>query len=180
MTEIQKITKRPERCIGAHGFNPPHLIRLVELIPGDATADHTVKRTFPFMQDLGKVPIVVKKEVAAYLGNRIQKNVFQASYDIVESGIASVEDVDQALTAGLGIRWAIYGPFLVTFFNSPSHLMKNIRVRGLVKQGIADYDFLQDKSFEELVRWRDHKLIDLLRVLEHLPPHGGNKSPVNE
>ncbi|MFQ6076731.1 MAG: 3-hydroxyacyl-CoA dehydrogenase family protein [Candidatus Bathyarchaeia archaeon] len=169
MTEIQKVTKRPGRCIVAHPFNPPHLIPLVELVPGEATSESTVKRTFQFMKSLGKVPIVVKKEVSWYLANRMQLGVFQEADDIVNSGVASVEDVDRALSTGPGIRWAIYGPYLVRYFNTPSHLWQRRTRPEMVEQGYEEYSLLKGKSFDDMVRWRDSKLIDILRVLGHLP-----------
>jgi 3-hydroxypropionate dehydrogenase (NADP+) len=169
MTEIQKATGSPGRCIGAHGFNPPHLIPLVELVPGEATSEQTVERTFRLMEGLGKVPIVVKKEVAWYLGNRMQNSVFQAAYDIVDSGIASVEDVDLAMSTGLGIRWALYGPFLVSYFNTPSHLGRRRRTSGLVTKGYEEYSLLKGRSFDDMVRWRNSRLIDILHILGHLP-----------
>ena len=169
MTEIQKVTKHPERCIGAHGFNPPHLIPLVELVPGEAASKATVERTYQLMEGIGKVPIVVKKEVAWYLGNRLQNSVYRAAYDIVDSGIASVEEVDLAMSTSLGIRWALYGPFLVSYFNTPSHLGQRSRTSGLVAEGYHDYSLLKGKSFDDMVRWRNNRLIDILSVLDRLP-----------
>jgi 3-hydroxyacyl-CoA dehydrogenase len=169
ISEIQKAANGPERCVGVHGFNPPHLIPLVEIVPGDLTSSMTVDRTVTLMKDIGKVPIVVKKEVSAYLSNRIQYSVIKEARDIVESGIASVEEVDLAMSTGLGLRWALYGPFLVAYFNTPSHLTKNYNLSGLVAEGLEDYSLLKDKSFDDMVRWRNSKLLDVLRVLELLP-----------
>ena len=169
ISEIQKAVKNPGRCIGAHGFNPPHLIPLVEIIPGETTSDQTVDRTRSLMKSLGKVPIVVKKEVSAYLGNRMQYSVNQAARDIVESGIASVEEVDLAMSTGLGLRWALYGPFMVSYFNTPSHLIKRYDHSGLVADGLEDHSMLKGKSFDDLVRWRNSKLIDVLRAVDRPP-----------
>jgi len=169
ISEIQRAAKRPERCVGAHGFNPPHLIPLVEIVPGDMTSSVTVDRTFSLMKAIGKVPIVVKKEVSAYLSNRIQYSVIKEARDIVESGIASVEEVDLAMSTGLGLRWALYGPFLVAYFNTPSHLIQRYDHSGLVAEGLEDYSLLKDKSFDDMVRWRNSKLLDVLRVLELIP-----------
>lgn len=169
ITEIQKATERPERCIGAHGFNPPHLVPLVEIVPGEATSPETVERTRALMEGLGKTPVVVRKEVAGYLGNRIQSAVLQAARDIVESGIATVEEVDLAVSTGIGLRWALYGPFAVTYFNTPSHLIDRYGLSGLVAEGFQEHSLMKGKTFDEMVRWRDGKLIDMLRVLEHLP-----------
>jgi 3-hydroxypropionate dehydrogenase (NADP+) len=166
ITEIQKATERPERCIGAHGFNPPHLVPLVEIVPGEATSPETVERTRALMESLGKTSIVVRKEVAGYLGNRIQSAVLQAAQDIVESGIATVEEVDLAVSTGIGLRWALYGPFAVTYFNTPSHLIDRYGISGLVAEGFQEHSLMKGKTFDEMVRWRNGKLIDMLRVLE--------------
>ena len=169
ITEIQKAVKNPERCVGAHGFNPPHLIPLVEIVPGEMTSERTVERTRSLMEGMGKVPIVVRKEVSAYLGNRMQYSVNQAARDIVESGVASVEEVDLAMSTGLGLRWALYGPFMVSYFNTPSHLIQRYDRSGLVAGGLEGHSMLKGKTFEELVRWRDGKLIDVLRAVDRLP-----------
>jgi carnitine 3-dehydrogenase len=169
MSIIQKVTEKPERCIVAHPFNPPHLIPLVEIVPGERTSETTIRRTALFMKSLGKVPIVVRKEVSGYLANRLQRGIMQQAEDIVKSGIATVEDVDRALSTGPGVRWAIYGKYLQDYFNTPSHLMRNKHMSGLVAKGYEEYGLLRGKSFDEMVRWRDSKLIDVLRVLGHLP-----------
>ena len=169
MSIIQKVTEKPERCIVAHPFNPPHLIPLVEIVPGECTSETTVRRTVLLMKRLGKVPIVVRKEVSGYLANRLQRGIMQQADDIVNSGIANVEDVDRALSTGPGVRWAIYGKYLQDYFNTPSHLMRHQRRSGLVAKGYEEYSLLKGKSFEDMVRWRDSKLIDILRVLGHLP-----------
>ena len=169
ITEIQKATERPERCVGAHGFNPPHLVPLVEIVPGEATSPETVEGTRALMEGLGKTPIVVRKEVAGYLGNRIQGAVLQAARDIVESGIATVEEVDLAVSTGIGLRWALYGPFAVTYFNTPSHLIDSYGLSGLVAEGFQEHSLMKGKTFDEMVRWRNDKLIEMLRVLEYLP-----------
>ena len=168
ITEIQKATERPERCVGAHGFNPPHLVPLVEIVPGEATSPETVEATRALMEGLGKTPIVVRKEVAGYLGNRIQSAVYQAARDIVESGIATVEEVDLAVSTGIGLRWALYGPFAVTYFNTPSHLIDRYGLSGLVAEGFQEHSLMKGKTFDEMVRWRNGKLIDMLRVLERI------------
>lgn len=172
ITEIQKDMSKPERCVVGHPFNPPHLVPLVEIVPGEATSEETVKRTFQFYKGLGKVPIVIRKEVSGYLANRLQRGLRQQADDIVNSGIASVEDVDKALSTGPGIRWAIYGPYLQSYFNTPSHLGPNVRKNRLserVLTGMEEMSILKGKSFEDMVRWRDSKIIDILRALNRIP-----------
>ena len=116
-----------------------------------------------------------KKEVAGYIANRLQRALNREAHDLVNSGVATVEDVDKALSAGPGIRWAIYGPFLVSYFNTPSHLMHEGALSGMVREGYVEYSLLKGKTFNDMVRWRDSRLIDTLRVLKHLPESGVKK-----
>jgi hypothetical protein len=69
-------------------------------------------------------------------------------------------------------EWAIYGPFLVNYFNTPSHLLRESTPSEVVKVGYEEYPLLKGKTFDDMVRWRDSMLIDLLRVLQYLPEHG--------
>ena len=71
ITEIQKATIRPERCLIAHPWNPPHLMPLVEIIPGERTSPKTVAKTRELMLELGKVPVTQKKETLGAIGNRL-------------------------------------------------------------------------------------------------------------
>ncbi|MFB0558899.1 MAG: 3-hydroxyacyl-CoA dehydrogenase family protein, partial [Candidatus Bathyarchaeia archaeon] len=113
MTEIQRAVElHPERCIVAHPWNPVHLIPLVELSPGELTSRRTVERTCAVMENIGKVPVVLRKEVPGFIANRLSAALWREALDLVDSGVASVEDVDKAVRAGPGIRWAIMGPYL--------------------------------------------------------------------
>jgi hypothetical protein len=127
----------------------------VEIVPGDLTSPETVEATRALMERLGKTPVVVKKEVAGYLGNKIQSAVLQVARDIVESGIATVEEVGLAVSTGIGLRWALYGPFAVTYFNTPSHLIDRYGLSGLVAEGFQEHSLMKGKTFDEMVRWRD-------------------------
>ena len=91
----------------------------------------------------------------------------QKANDSVNSGIVNVEDVDRALSTGPGIWWEIYGKYLQDYFNASSHLMLHQQRSGFVAKGYEEYGLLKGKSFEDMVRWRESKLIDILRVLGH-------------
>jgi len=112
MTEIQKATQRPGRCIIAHPFNPPHIVPLVEIIRGEKTSRETVEATRRFMAGLGKVQVLLNKEVLGYIANGLAAALWREAIDPVENDVASVEDVDKALSAGPGIRWALMGSHL--------------------------------------------------------------------
>lgn len=113
MTKIQQVTRHPGRCLIAHPFNPPHLIPLVELVPGDATDEQSLLTMKDFYEKLGKVPVVLKKPVPGHIANRLAMALWREAVDLVVRGIASVEDVDKALSAGPGLRWAIMGPHMI-------------------------------------------------------------------
>jgi carnitine 3-dehydrogenase len=104
--------KHPERVLVGHPFNPPHLIPLVEVVPGEKTSDEAVERAMAFYTAVGKRPIRVRQEVPGHIANRLQAALWQEAYSLVERGVATVADIDTAISQGPGLRWAILGPFL--------------------------------------------------------------------
>lgn len=113
VTEIAKNAKHPERFIGAHPYNPPHLIPLVELTKGDKTDEHVLDVAKEFYQSIDKEPVVLQKEALGFICNRIQMAVYREVCDLVMNGVCTIEDADKAVTYGPGLRWAIMGPSLV-------------------------------------------------------------------
>jgi 3-hydroxyacyl-CoA dehydrogenase len=104
--------RHPERVVLGHPFNPPHLIPLVEVAGGTRTSVETIERTLAFYRQVGKHPIHLKKEVPGHVANRLQAALWQEALHLVQSGVASVADVDAAIAHGPGLRWALLGPFL--------------------------------------------------------------------
>lgn len=113
ITEIAKDAKYPERFIGAHPYNPPHLIPLVELTRGDKTDSHILEVAKEFYQMIDKEPVVLQKEALGFICNRIQMAVYREVCNLVMNGVCTIEDADKAVTYGPGLRWAIMGPSLV-------------------------------------------------------------------
>lgn len=109
ITEICANAVHPERCIGGHPYNPPHLIPLVELTKNEKTTEENLLLARDFYQSIGKEAVVLNKPCPGYICNRLQLAVFREVIDLVERGVCSVEDADKALTFGPGIRWAIFG-----------------------------------------------------------------------
>ena len=97
------------RCIVAHPFNPPHVINLVELVPGDRTSQETLRQVERFFGAIGKAPVILKQEVAGHIANRLQAALWREAISLVHRGVASAEDVDKALHEGPGVRWALSG-----------------------------------------------------------------------
>jgi len=104
-------TKRPEQVLGTHYYNPPHLVPLVEVIKGDETSEETVTTTVDFMTRVGKRPVVIQRDVAGFIGNRIIAAIYREALAIVEQGIATPQDVDIVVKSSFGRRMGVMGPF---------------------------------------------------------------------
>jgi len=100
----------PSRMVLGHPFNPPHLIPLVEVMGNEKTANGVVEASERFYKSVGKITIRVNKEVPGHVANRLQAAVWREAINLVTSGVANVEDVDKAMWAGPGLRWAAMGP----------------------------------------------------------------------
>ena len=113
ITEIAKHAKHPERFVGAHPYNPPHLIPLIELSKGEKTAEAAINAAKEFFLSCKQEPIVLKKEVLGFISNRIQQAVWREMCELVMRGACTFEDADKAVTFGPGIRWGIMGPGMI-------------------------------------------------------------------
>ena len=111
ITAIAERCLHPERVVTTHFWNPPHLMPLVEIVRGKKTSDDVVTSLRELLTACGKVPVVVKKDTPGQLGNRLQQALVREAVNIVEQGIADVEDVDLAAKAGFGLRLPVYGIF---------------------------------------------------------------------
>jgi 3-hydroxybutyryl-CoA dehydrogenase len=111
ITSIAERCTRRERVLTTHFWNPPHLMPLVEIIRGERTDPDIAAAVIALMKRCGKVPVLVKKDRPGQLGNRLQFALYREAMNIVEQGIADVEDVDTALKNGFGLRLPVYGIF---------------------------------------------------------------------
>jgi ketoreductase RED1 len=110
-TEQALKSSRPERLLVGHPFNPPHLIPLVEVVPGEKTSENTVADAVAFYTALGKVPRVVRKEMPGFVANRLQRAIFRECCYLVIQGVVTVDELDDIVTSSIGLRWAADGPF---------------------------------------------------------------------
>jgi 3-hydroxybutyryl-CoA dehydrogenase len=108
ITEIAAATKRPDRVVGMHFFNPVPLMKLVEVIKGVSTSDETAATTIELARKVGKEPVEVKVDVPGFLANRLMMANAIEAIKLFEQGIASKEDIDKA--AKLGLNYPM-GPF---------------------------------------------------------------------
>ena len=186
ISELQTVMERPGRSLIAHPFNPPHLIPLVELVPGKQTAPKVLAEAKTLFESLGKVPVVLNKEVPGHIANRLQAAVWREAIDLVLKGVASVADVDKAMASGPGIRWAILGPHLIFHLGGGSggikHFIDQVGVSweklwtdmacwtslpaetaDALVSGVEEE--AGDRPLQEIARWHDEKVVQLLDVI---------------
>jgi 3-hydroxybutyryl-CoA dehydrogenase len=110
ITEIAAKAKGRKRIVGTHFWNPPYLIPLVEVVPGDDTSPQTVDATYDLFKSVGKHPVKVKKDVPGFVGNRLQHALWREAISIVDQGIADPATVDEVIRNSFGIRLPVLGP----------------------------------------------------------------------
>lgn len=111
-TKMAQDLQHPERFLGAHFWNPAHLVPLVEIIKGEKTTDIFIERAKKLILNIKKDPILVNKEVVGFVGNRLQFAILREAQYLYETGVASIEDIDKAVQLSIGRRLGVTGPFL--------------------------------------------------------------------
>lgn len=175
------------RFIAAHPFNPPHLVPLVEITGTDV---EVVAGARAFYEAVGRRCIVLRREMPGHIANRLASALYQEAVHLVESGVASVADVDAALCHGPGLRWAIMGPHMAyhlgggeggiaryLHYFSASQLKRwralgtselGPEVQAAIVAGIAEES--AGRTLPELERQRDRALIEALKLRRSAPP----------
>ena len=110
ITKLQAPVSAPERVIGMHWSNPPHIIPMIEVIAGAQTSDATRDWLVRTIRELNLIPVVVKRDVAGFVENRILYAIMREALDLVESGVVDPEDLDRCVSWGIGYKLAIVGP----------------------------------------------------------------------
>jgi len=110
ITKIMEGLKARERALGTHWWNPPYLVPLVEVIGTQWTSQSTIDTTMALHKAIGKTPVHVKKDVAGFVGNRLQHALWREAIALVEHGICDAETVDTVIKAAFGRRLAVLGP----------------------------------------------------------------------
>ncbi|KGC03504.1 3-hydroxyacyl-CoA dehydrogenase, NAD binding domain protein [Burkholderia multivorans] len=163
MSDIQTACEQhPERCLIGHPFNPPHLIPLVELVGGEATDAAVIERAKAFYDALGKVTIVLNKEMAGHVANRLAAALFREVYHLVGEGVVSVADADKAVAWGPGLRWALMGQCLTYHLGGGAGGIAHF-LEHLSGPMTSWWNDLGTPSFDPDV---DRKLIDALRTIQ--------------
>lgn len=110
ITGIAANALHPDRIVGAHFWNPPHLVRLVEIIQAAKTSDKTVEKMMALMTDAGHRAVYVKKDIPGFIGNRLQHALKREAIALVADGVCDAETIDDVVKYGFGQRLAVLGP----------------------------------------------------------------------
>jgi len=186
ITRIAEATERPERAVGSHFVQPAHIVPIVEVIKGEKTTHETVTRTVDLWRSLGKLPLRVNTDLPGFLVNRMQHAMIREAVYLLSKGISSAQDIDLAVTLGLGPRFTISGPLeqrdingidthymvakhlwsQLSGWEEPLNAMKEKVDRGELglKTGRGYYDW-KDKNPNEVRRVRDEALIQRVREI---------------
>ena len=186
MSDMAARAKAPGRFVVGHPFNPPYLIPLVEIVGGRGTDHAAVTWAERFYTRTGKICLRMDSEVPGFVGNRLQEALWREALHMIDSGQATVQQIDDSITYGPGLRWALMGPMLTFHLaggqGGMAHMLDHFgpallqpwprlaapeltpRLRDLVVAGVSES--VGDVSVQELERQRDDFLADLLLLIE--------------
>ncbi|MFD9625347.1 3-hydroxyacyl-CoA dehydrogenase family protein [Peribacillus muralis] len=116
ISQLMEKASFADRMVITHFFNPGHLVPLVEVVKHDETKPEVVQTTLDLMRKIGKSPILLKKEIAGFIANRLQTALMREAFYLLKEGVADAKDIDTAITAGPGFRWAFTGPIEIADF----------------------------------------------------------------
>ena len=110
-TELQAGLEHPERLMVAHPFNPVYLLPLTEMVGGEKTSAAAIEKASNMLESIGMFPLHIKKEIPAFIADRLLESVWREALWLVNDGVATTEEIDDAIRYGFGLRWAQMGLF---------------------------------------------------------------------
>ena len=110
ITKLQENVTAPERVVGMHWSNPPHIIPMIEVIAGDKTSQATVTWMVDQIKALGLLPVVVQKDVPGFVENRVLYALLRECVDLVDQGVIDAEGLDTCVSWGIGYKLSVIGP----------------------------------------------------------------------
>ncbi len=177
-SEVAAILDHPHRFVVAHFWNPPHLIPLVEVVPGKHTSQETVDITWKLMEKIGKKPVALLREAPGFVGNRLQFALLREAMHCVQEGIATAEAVDAICKYSIGRRLAVTGPIetadlggLDIFYNISAYLNADLaddKEGSPVLKKCVDEGNLGAKTGSGLYQWKPEELDKIKRTREEV------------
>ena len=183
-----RMTRRHHQMMVCHFWNPPYLVPLVELVAHKASSQETIDIMMGFLESLGKTPVLLKKDIAGHIGNRLQHAIFREAINLVEKGVATPEDIDRVMMSSLGPRYSMIGPMeymdsvgLDLQHDVQSYLFatladakkpqgvlleKNAQGNYGAKTGKGFYNWSSEKNLDEMVSRQNTRFIERLKTLK--------------
>lgn len=175
-----------DRCLVLHPANPPFLIPVVEVVPGPFTSSSVVDRAVALLDAAGMTPVQLSREITGFAYNRLQGALLREAYCLVRDGILDVQGIDALVREGLGMRWAVIGPFETADLNTRGGIEAHARRLGpayhrmglergqndpwtddlVAHVNAARRETLPLEEWEARVSWRDSRLAALRRHLD--------------
>lgn len=175
ISDVTANAVHPERCVGGHPYNPPHLIPLVEITYSDQTDQGSVQLAKAFYQSIGKEAVVLNRECPGYIANRLQLAVYREMIDLVMRGVCTAEDADKALTYGPGIRWAIFGHNMIMQLGNPGGLKGMMAMLGaggdVWLADMADWKHMPNEEYGEIAQ------ASVDEMMKNFPDEVGHTNP---
>ena len=194
-SDLQAKMKYPERLLVAHPFNPVYLLPLVEIVGGSKTSKNVIEETSKIFTNIGMFPLHIKKEIPAFIADRLLESVWREALWLVNDDIATTEEIDDAIRYGFGLRWAQMGLFetyrlaggeagmrhFISQFGPClewpwTHLMDVPEFTDELIEKVSSQSDQQSGQFsiDELMEKRDDNLVDFLKVLKDNQWGAGN------
>lgn len=193
-SEIQADLSHPDRVLIGHPFNPVYILPLVEIVKGENTSERCANEAARFYRTIGMYPLMVRKEIEGYISDRIQEAVWREALHMVADGVASTQDIDDAIVYGPGLRWAIMGVCLTFHLAGGDQGMKHMLEQfgpalklpwthmeapeltdELVDRMVSGTQIQAgNRSIRDLELLRDNCLIEILEVLSRYKFAAGN------
>ena len=190
-SRLQERCAHPERLMIGHPFAPVYLLPLVEIVGSEQTSRTAIAQAGAFYRSLGMRPLHVRREIEAYIADRLQESLYREALHLIDQGVATVAEIDAAVTGGPGLRWAFMGTFLAWHLGGgpggmrhtieqfgpalelPWSHMKAPELTDELKERIVDGCEVESgaRAFDDMERRRDRCLAEIQKVLkEHWYP----------
>ncbi len=194
-SDLQSEMKHPERLMVAHPFNPVYLLPLVEIVGGKETSKEAINEASAIFSQIGMFPLHIKKEIPAFIADRLLESVWREALWLVNDDVATTEEIDDAIRYGFGLRWAQMGLFetyrlaggeagmrhFISQFGPClewpwTHLMDVPEFTDELVDKVSNQSDDQSgkHSIDELMQKRDDNLVDILKVLKENQWGAGN------
>lgn len=148
VTLIGQYMERPERLVGAHPYHPVYLLPLIELVKGEKTRPECLDALVDFYRSIRKEPVVLKKECPGYIASRLMSVLFRESTHLIQSGVATMEDIDTAFTYGPGMRYGLIGINMTLQLTGGEHGLAGALFGGI---GTSGGNWME--SFANFTQW---------------------------